>query len=158
MDANAPTETASGQKPPPVTPRAVQARPAAVRIPQPVTPGYLARAKHDEIDSGQKTASDHDVTVHGKRAIEASNDHPVLDRLTANGKQRERQWRDRSREPSDRKRPYYPPMLLQPKLGKPGRIAKGSSPPKTLSTHHLAGRAVIRGKRGEPTETGQSRQ
>ena len=104
MDPNAPTETASGQKQPPVTPRAVQARPAAVRIPQPVTPGHLARAKHDEIDSGQKTASDHDVTVHGKIAIEASNDHPVLDRLTANGKQRERQWRERSREPSDRER------------------------------------------------------
>ena len=44
MDANALTETDSGQKPQPVTPRAVQARPAAVRIPQPVTPGHLARA------------------------------------------------------------------------------------------------------------------
>ena len=41
---NAPTETNSGQKPQPATPRAVQARPAAVRIPQPVTPRHLARA------------------------------------------------------------------------------------------------------------------
>ena len=104
MDANATTETASGQKPPPVTPRADQARPAAVGILQPVTPGHLARTKDDEIDSGQKTSIDHDVTVHGKIAIETSNDHPVLDRLTANGKQREHQWREQSREPSNRER------------------------------------------------------
>ena len=43
MDANAPTETDSRQSPQPVTPRAVQTRPAAVRKPQPVTLGYLAR-------------------------------------------------------------------------------------------------------------------
>ena len=41
------------------------------------------------------------MTVHGKIAIETSNDHQVLDRLTASGKQPERHWRDRSREPSD---------------------------------------------------------
>ena len=51
--------------------------------------------------------------------------------------------------------PYNPSMLLQ-KLGKPGRIAKGSRPPKTLSTHHLAERAVMRGE-SQP-RTGQSRQ
>ena len=30
--------------------------------------------------------------------------------------------------------------------GKPGRIANGSRPPKTLSTHHLAERAVMKGR------------
>ena len=42
--------------------------------------------------------------------------------------------------------PYDPSLLFQPKLGKPGRIANGSRPPKTLSTHHLAERAVMRGR------------
>ena len=37
MDANALTETDSGQKPQPDMPRAVQARPVAVGISQPVT-------------------------------------------------------------------------------------------------------------------------
>ena len=39
---------------------------------------------------------------------------------------------------------------------KPGRIAKGSRPPKTLSIHHLTGRAAMR--RESRPRTGQSRQ
>ena len=105
----------------------------------------------------QKTAIDPDVTVHGKIAIEMSNDHKVLDRLTANGKQSENASGEVGHENHPTvSGPNDPSLLLQPKLGKPGRIAKGSRPPKTLSTHHLAGHAVMRGE--SRPRTGQSRQ
>ena len=87
------------------------------------------------------------MTAHGKIAIETSNDHKVLDRLTANGKQSENASGEIGHEHHPTvSGPYDPSLLLQPKLGKPGRIANGSRPPKTLSTHHLAERAVMRGR------------
>ena len=108
-------------------------RTAAAIRPQPDTPGHLA--------------SDHDVTVHGKITIETSNDHKVHDRLTANRKQSENASGEIGHEhhPTE-SGPYDPSLLLQPKLGKPGRIANGSRPPKTFSTHHLAERVVMRGR------------
>ena len=33
---------------------------------------------------------------------------------------------------------YDPSLFLDPKIGKHGRIEKGSGPPKLLSTHHIA--------------------
>ena len=38
-------------------------------------------------------------------------------------------------------------MSLDPKIGKHGRIEQGSGPPKLLSTHHVAERAVMSGEK-----------
>ena len=38
---------------------------------------------------------------------------------------------------------YDPSLSLDPKIGKHGRIEQGSGPPKLLSTHHVAERAVM---------------
>ena len=91
MDANAPTETASGQK---AATGHAESGPGAAGSGQNTATGHArtpSKSKHDEIDSCQKTASNHNVTVHGKIAIETRNDHPVHDHLTTNRKQRERQ-------------------------------------------------------------------
>ena len=87
-NTNAPTETDSGQKP--LTGHAESgsgedSNGHKTAIGHAGTP---SKSKH-EIDSGQKTAGDHDVTAHGKIVIETSNDHKVLDGLTANRKQSE---------------------------------------------------------------------
>ena len=58
MEANAPTETDSGLKPQPVTPRAVQARPAAVRIPQPVTEQELTRRDRQRSEDRNRSRRD----------------------------------------------------------------------------------------------------
>ena len=90
------------------------------------------------------------MTVHRKIVIETSNDHQVLDRLTANGKQRERQWQDRSRELSDRER------ALQSFHASPAetREAREEHKREQASEDSLnsSPRRACSDERGEPTE------
>ena len=92
------------------------------------------------------------MTVHGKIAIETSNDHQVLDRLTVNGKQRERQWRDRTREPSDRER------ALRSFHASPAKTREAREDRKreqaSEDSLNSSPRRACSDERGEPTEDG----
>ena len=91
------------------------------------------------------------MTVHGKTAIETSNDHQVLDPLTANWKQRECR-RDRTREPSERER------TLRSSHASPAETLEAREDHKreqaSEDSLNSSPRRACSDERGEPTEDG----
>ena len=103
---------------------------------------------HVKSGSGQKTATGHKMTEHEMRATGTMTVVDALDLLTANGKRRE------SENDGDVHESYstvtelsYPSVLLDPKIGKHGRITRGSEPPKSHSIPHVVEHAVRNGER-----------
>ena len=127
--------------------RAISEGPVAVRKP-PLGHTETTRANAMKSLAVQKTANDRTATIQGKTAIEMIHSHSDVDRLTVNGK-----WRDRvSNKTSHESHPTKsglnaPSWLPKSKIGKPGRNPNGSGTPKTLPPHHLAGRAEMRRER-----------
>ena len=110
----------------------------------------------NENESGQKTAIDPTVTACGKTATEKSLDADALESLTVSGKWSESESDETGQESCLTKSGLSDPSLfLEPKIGKHWRIANRSGPPKSLSTHHLAERAVMSGERQPRKQSGQ---
>ena len=146
--ANAPAETGSGRK---TATGHVESDPGEADSGLKTATGpaeTTSESKRDGTNSGQKTAIDHAATTHRQTATETSRVDDALDRLTASGKRSESENDETGHESCPTESGLHDPSLfLGPKTGKHGRIANGSGPPKTLSTHHLAGRAVMSGER-----------
>ena len=99
-----------------------------------------------------KIATDHVSTVRCRTATEMMTASDALNRSTVNGK--------RSENDSHESCPienglYDPSLFLDPKIGKHGRIENGSGPPKLLSAHHVAERAVMSGEKQSRKRRGQ---
>ena len=107
-----------------------------------------SESERDGIGSDPKIATDHIATVRGRTATETMIASDALDRSTANGKRSESKNGGHGHEscPTE-SRLYDPSLFLAPKIGKHGRIEKGSGPPKLLSTHHVAERAAMSGEK-----------
>ena len=88
------------------------------------------------------------ATARGRTATERMTASDALDRLTANGKRGESEDDGQGHESCPTERELCDPSLfLDPKIGKHGRIKQGGGPPKLLSTHHVAERAVMSGEK-----------
>ena len=97
-----------------------------------------SESERDGIGSDPKIATDHVATVRGRTATEKPTASDALDRSTANGKRSESENDGHGHESCPTESGLYDPSLfLDPKIGKHGRIEKGSGSPKLLSTHHV---------------------
>ena len=109
-----------------------------------------------KIVTDPKIATDHVAIVHGRTATEKTTASDALDRSTANSKRSESENDSQGHESCPTKNGLYDPSLfLDPKIGKHGRIENGSGPPKLLSAHHVAERAVMSGKKQPRKRRGQ---
>ena len=112
-----------------------------------------AESDPNESSSSPKTATDlAEIPSESKRDATDSG----LDCLTASRKQSESEVDEAGHKSWPTESGIYDPSLfLDPKIGKHGRIANGSGPPKTLPTHHVAERAVMSGERQPRKQSGQ---
>ena len=134
----------------------------------------------DVIGSGQKTATGHVksglgetgidprietglpesesdpkiATARGKTATKKTTASDALDHSTSNGKRSENNGHGHESCPTESGL-YDPSLILDPKIGKRGRIEKGSGPPKLLSAHHAAERAAMSGEKQLRKRRGQ---
>ena len=105
-----------------------------------------SESERDATESDPKTA-----TTRERTATKTSPVDDALDSLTARGK-----WNESKIDETGHKSGLYDPSLfLDPKIGKRGRIANRSGPPKTLPTHHVTERAVMSGERQPRKQGGQ---
>ena len=108
----------------------------------------------DATNSGQKTAIGPAATARGRTASETNPVDEALDCLTASGKLSESDEASHESWPTESEL-YDPSLFLNLKIGKHGRVANGSGPPKTLPTHHVAEHAVMSGERQPRKQRGQ---
>ena len=115
-----------------------------------------SESERDGSGSDPKIATDHVATVHGRTATEKTTASDTLDHSTANGKRSENENDGHGHESCPiENRLYDPSLVLDPKIGKHGRIENGSGPPKPLSTHHVAERAATSGEKQPRKRSGQ---
>ena len=96
--------------------------------------------------------------INPKIATEKTTTSDTLDRLIANSKRSESENDGHDHESCPTGSGLYnPSLLLDPKIGKHGRIEKRSGPPKPLSTHHVAERAVMSGEKQPRKRCGQGK-
>ena len=108
----------------------------------------VSESESNGVGSGPKTA-----TNRGRTATETMTASDALDRLTASGKRSESENGGHGHESESRL--YDPSLFLNLKIGKHRRIENGSRPPKLLSTHHVAERAVMSGEKQQRKRSGQ---
>ena len=108
----------------------------------------------NESGSDPNIVTDHVATVHGRIATEKTTASDALDRSTANGKRSENDGHGHESSPIENGF-YDPSLFLDPKIGKHGRIENRSGPPKLLSAHHVAERAVMSGENQPRKRRGQ---
>ena len=114
-----------------------------------------SESERNGIESDPKIATDHVATVRGRTATETTTASDALDRSTANGKQSESENGDHGHESCPTESGLYgPSLLLNPKIGKHGRIEKGSGSPKLLSTHHVTECAAMSGEKQQAAWAG----
>ena len=108
--------------------------------------------------SAPKIATAHGATARRRTATEKTTASDALVRLTANGKRSESENDGHGHESCPTESGLYDPSLfLNPKIRKHGRIEKRSGPPKLLSTHHVAERAVMSGEKQPRKRRGQGK-
>ena len=106
--------------------------------------------------SDPKIATARGANARGRTATETTTASDTLDRLTANGKQSESKNDGHGNESCPTESGLYDPsVLLDPRIRKHGRIEKRSGPPKLLSTHHVAERAVTSEEKQPRKRSGQ---
>ena len=103
--------------------------------------------------SDPKIATAHGATACGRTATKKTTAFDALARLAANGKRSESENDGHGHESGL----YDPSLFLDPKIRKHGRIKKRSGPPKLLSTHHVAERAVMSGEKQPRKQRGQGK-
>ena len=108
--------------------------------------------------SDPKIATAHGATARGRTAAEKTTASNALDRLTANRKQSKSENDGHGHESCPTESGLYDPSLfLDSKIGKHGRIEKRSCPPKLLSIHHVAERALMSGEKQPRKRRGQGK-
>ena len=103
-----------------------------------------SESERDGSGSDPKIATNHVVTVRSRTATEKTTASDTLDSSTANGKRSESENDSHGHESCPIENGLYDPsLLLDPKIGKHGRIENRSGPPKLLSADHVTERAAM---------------
>ena len=132
-------------------PRPVTSRAVSIRVSRPVSPRARANATGSEAIQGSQPITSRPFTE-GQRL--RRRPPPTLS--TANGERGESENDGYGHESCPTESGLYDPSLfLDPKIGKHGRIEKGSGSPKLHTTHHVAERAAMSGEKQPRKQCGQ---